>query len=130
MNPCDQDIFKHGRPICLIDGRSWKVEKTVKEIAERTGLRVDWHMSGGVAQVLFLGGDKEQEVLAKEFAAVKSASTNGWDWDDPDRPITVLKVFHAEAKGLYRAGVTPTPEGAIGAFHNPDTGDSTFMVQP
>ncbi len=53
--PCPRDIFEHGEPVIILDARSNACERFVRAVAEMANARVDWHYSGGRAQVLFLG---------------------------------------------------------------------------
>ena len=53
--PCDPDVFKNGKVVCVLLGASNAVERWVKSVAEATGERVDWHYSCGRARVLHLG---------------------------------------------------------------------------
>src|SRR5271157_6024493 len=64
--PCDRRIYKDGTPIVLIEGSSNAVEKWVRAVAKKAKAKVDWHYSGGVAQVLYLGnGDHRAHAYAE-----------------------------------------------------------------
>jgi hypothetical protein len=53
---CDEKIFQHGECVFMTHSiRSNAMEHFVKQIAERSGQRVDWHFAGGRAVVLALG---------------------------------------------------------------------------
>ncbi len=58
---CDTEIFQNGEGVCLVDGGRWQVENWVKEIAKKANARVDWHYSGGVANILHLGDDASRQ---------------------------------------------------------------------
>lgn len=60
-DPCNPDIFKKGTGICIIDGRSNAVERWVQSVAKRANAQVDWHYSGGRANVLHLGDDASRQ---------------------------------------------------------------------
>ncbi len=53
--PCARDIFESGEPVIILDARPNACERFVREVAEMANARLDWHYSGGRAQVLFLG---------------------------------------------------------------------------
>lgn len=112
---CDHEIFEQGKPIALIDGSSNAVERWVKAVAVKADARLDWHYSGGVAQVLHLG---DAESWARTEAAIDllESSLNG----------TIMRRLPAGAPGLYRRGVTPVPDGAIAGFY--DGGDSSTYI--
>ncbi|MDO8577254.1 MAG: hypothetical protein Q7R55_00025 [Candidatus Wildermuthbacteria bacterium] len=58
---CNPDIFKRGKGVCVVDGRPNDVERWVKAIAKKADAKVDWHYSGGRANVLHLGKDKSRQ---------------------------------------------------------------------
>jgi hypothetical protein len=61
---CDPDIFKKGEGVCVLDGSSNAVERWVKAVAAKANAKVDWHYSGGRANVLHLGdAESRQRVL-------------------------------------------------------------------
>jgi hypothetical protein len=64
---CDPEIFAKGKPVIILDGRRKETELLVSTTAAMTKLRVDWHYSGGRAQVLYLGGQTEHRVLTSFF---------------------------------------------------------------
>jgi hypothetical protein len=68
--PCDRKIFREGQPIALLDGSSNAVENWVQAVAKRAEARVDWHYSGGVAQVLFLGDADERARVEQAILAL------------------------------------------------------------
>jgi hypothetical protein len=96
---CDEDVFAKGVSLCALDARSGPAEAWVQEVARVSGQRVDWHYSGGVAHVLVLGDH------AKAMAAVDGMS--------PRDGVRMMCRYADDQAGLYRAGVTDAPEGAI-----------------
>lgn len=63
--PCDDEIFKNGETVVILDGSSNAVERWVQSVAKQANARVDWHYFGGRANVLHLGdADSRQRVLA------------------------------------------------------------------
>ena len=59
--PCNPKIFKHGTGVCVVDGSSNAVERWVKAVAKKANAQVDWHYSGGRANVLHLGDDESRQ---------------------------------------------------------------------
>ena len=103
--PCDPDIFKKGRGVCVLDGSSNAVERWVKSVATKADAKVDWHYSGGRANVLHLGdAESRQRVL------------NAIDELEGELDGTILSV---DGPTLYRDG-DPVPEGTIAV--DPDLG--------
>jgi hypothetical protein len=90
--PCADAIFRDGTPILAADtgpvGGNHIFEAWVRVVAKTSGQPVDWHYSGGRAQVLALG----------DLDAVRSAARN---INVPDG-ITILRWF-GEGEGLYRS---------------------------
>lgn len=99
MEKCDAEVFKHGQSLVALNARSMPAEEWVQEVAKRSGQRVDWHYSGGVAHVLVLGDH------AKALEAAQAMP--------PCDGVRVLRWFGPQDGGLYRSGVTNAPEGAI-----------------
>ena len=116
--PCDRDIFLNGVPVALLDGPSNAVENWVKKIVETAKARIDWHYSGGIAQVLFLG---DRESRARVHAAI--------DQQGSTKKVRVMKKCVPGEQGLNRANVTNVPEGAILASMDPATGEAEFVVK-
>ncbi len=117
MTPCDQDVFKNGQSLLAIDGWAKDIEPWVQRVAAHSGQAVDWHYSGGVAHVLVLGDFAKAmasvDALASELVWVDSAEPR---FQGSERRNPRMRRFEAGAEGLYRAGVTDAPKGAIGAF--------------
>lgn len=88
--PCDQEVFKNGLGICILDAARWQAEEWVQKVARKSGQRVDWHYSGGRANVLYLGD------YDRVLAAVEELR--------PALDGTILMVLPKGAHGLYRRG--------------------------
>lgn len=99
--PCDPRIFKDGQPILAIDGWAKQIEEWVIKIRKESGQLVDWHYSGGIAQILYIGD------RAKVLAAVNKLA--------PELEGSIMRVLDDMA-GLFRNGVDTPPKGAIGAL--------------
>ena len=113
--PCDQDVFKNGHGICCVDARMHQMEAWVKKVAERSGQRVDWHYSGDIANVLYIGSYSE---VMKAIMAL-----------EPELDGQNMRLYTEGAHGLYRAG-DPVPEGTLAidnstGFSTPITGNFT-----
>lgn len=116
--PCDPRVFKEGRSIAVCDCASEPMERWVKMVRKRSKQKVDWHYSGGRANVLFLGD--RQKVLAAILGlqSVLEGELRG----------TLIRVVGEEEVGPYRKGVTPAPDGAIAAWSDSD-GEHFFIEQ-
>ncbi len=90
--PCNSKIFKKGQPLLLIDGASNAVENWVKAVAKRSRVQVDWHYSGGRAQVLFIGDDHDRARVDEAVMALEGTLKG-----------TILQRFQPGDKGVYRA---------------------------
>lgn len=54
--PCDDEVYKRGTSVFVTDSiSSNRMERWVQQVAKLSGQRVDWHFSGGRANVLALG---------------------------------------------------------------------------
>jgi len=89
--PCDRKIFTRGKPIVLIEGRSNAIENWVKAVAKEAKAKVDWHFSGGRAQVLYLGD-----------AAVRARINKVIDALEPTLKGTILARLEPGDPGLWR----------------------------
>jgi hypothetical protein len=87
---CDREIFKDGLGICALDAGRWQAEEWVRKVAQKSGQRVDWHYSGGRANVLYIGD------YDRVLAAVKELRGE-LDGD-------ILRIFGRGEHGLYRMG--------------------------
>ncbi len=116
--PCDADIFRDGIPLLAADTgdsplnydsrghcrdgetvpgpRASGFETWVVALREASGQRIDWHYSGGRAQVLYIGDRR---------AIIDAIESNPC-------PAKIL-CWLGEGEELYRAGVTPMPEDVL-----------------
>lgn len=115
--PCDQEIFEKGEPVAALDAASNAAERWVKSVAARAEARLDWHYSGGRAQVLHLGDASSRARVMMAIDELEN-SLEG----------TILTIYRPGDSGLYRAGVTPAPEGALASFPD-DRGNAVFMIE-
>ena len=126
---CDPEIFKKGRSICTIDACSHRAEVWVQSVAEKSGQKVDWHYTGGIGNVLYLGDYNriltavEKLLPQLEDYMPKEKGQRCRCGEAKEHSLgRVLSVFRAEAHGPYRAG-DELPEGAIGAVTTGPTGE-------
>jgi hypothetical protein len=103
--PCNPDIFKNGSGVCVVDGASNAVERWVQAVAKKADAQVDWHYSGGRANVLHLGDEASRQRVLNAINELKG-----------DLKGTILSV---DGPTLYRAG-DEVPEGTIAV--DPDLG--------
>lgn len=116
--PCDQEIFEKGEPVLFIRGSSNAVERWVKKVAAKANARIDWHYSGGIAQVLHLG-DKESHSRVIKVAHELESELSG----------TIFRYCdETSEEGLYRKDVTQTPKGTIASFYN-GGGNSSYIIE-
>ena len=111
---CDSKVFKSGTTILTADTHECGAtgfEEWVVAVRKASGQPVDWHYSGGIANMLFLG-DKEKVV-----AAIQSI---------PCSANIRQEYFDRLPPPIYREGVSPVPRGTIAV----DTLTNTFMVDP
>jgi hypothetical protein len=115
--PCEPSIFTQGEPIAALDARKADAEQWVRLIARRTNAKIDWHYSGGLAQVLHLGDADSRERVVTAMRELKDRLKG-----------KLLQIYGPGQTGLNRAGVTQVPEGAIGSWMNPNSGEAVYAV--
>jgi hypothetical protein len=116
MEKCDPEVFARGQSLLAVDTSNCTAEAFdgwVQSIAYVSRQRVDWHFSGGVAHVLVLGDHAKAKAVCGA---------------PPSCPGRIMRYYEADDPGLYRRGVTPSPDGAIAGFMNPLTGEQEFIV--
>lgn len=97
--PCDREVFEKGHSVAMLDAWSADAEEWVQAVARESGQRVDWHYSGGVANVLFIGDP------ARVLAAVRSLA--------PTLRGRIMRTFDVAGEhGPHRAG-DDLPPGVI-----------------
>jgi hypothetical protein len=64
---CKPTIFSKGIPVIILDGKSEPMEVLIQAAAKMLNMELDWHYSGGRAQVLLLGGQNEHGIATKWF---------------------------------------------------------------
>ena len=109
---CNEEIFQKGKTVAALDARSVDAEAWVQEVAKKADAKLDWHYSGGVANVLHLGDAESRERVLSTIEELRS-SLKG----------TILRTYKDNEKGLYRAEVSELPKDAIAVHYNPLTGE-------
>lgn len=103
--PCNPDIFKNGKGICVLTGRSNAVERWVQAVAKKAEAQVDWHYSGGRGNVLHLGDDESRQRVLNAIEELKG------EFDG--------HILSVDGPALYREG-DEVPDGTIAV--DPDVG--------
>lgn len=95
---CNPDIFNNGTPVLIVDtgttGGAKLFDPWVHSLAKTTGAPVDWHYSGGRAQVLTTG----DHVVVLEAAKASPLPT-----DPKGRQMVVLRWCET-GNGIFRGG--------------------------
>jgi len=98
--PCNPDIFKKGRGVCVVDGSSNAVERWVQSVARKANAQVDWHYSGGRANVLHLGDDASRQRVLNAINELEGELKG--------------RILSVDGPALYRNGVEdPDATGAV-----------------
>ena len=92
----------------------------MQSVAKESGQQVDWHYSGGIANVLYIGDHAKVLAAVKklrpmlERSTIRSATDScRCDVHKPGHdPGRVIQVYGPQAHGPYRAG-DELPEGTI-----------------
>lgn len=103
--PCDPAIFENGEGVCVLDARANAAETWVKAVGKKANAKVDWHYSGGLANVLHLG-DKESRQRVFNAIHEMEGELKG-------------RILSIGGPALYRDG-DAVPEGTIAV--DPDLG--------
>lgn len=114
--PCDPEVFKSGQGICSFHARTFITEPWVVRVREESGQRVDWHMSGGMCNVLYIGDyEKVRAAVEKLYPdLVKTCEEHGYK---PEH----FTLYGPAAHGLYRKGDLDLREGDVLAVNTTPT---------
>lgn len=97
---CNPDIFTKGRGVCVVDGRLSAVESWVQAVAAKANAQVDWHYSGGRANVLHLGDDESRQRVLNAIRELEGELEG--------------RILSVDGPALYRNGVEdPGATGAV-----------------
>ena len=113
--PCNPEIYRDGEPVVLLNAAANATERWVRAVAKKANARVDWHYSGGVAQVLHLGDDESRGRVETAIVELED-SLDG----------RILRRLTADVVGLYRSEVSDASAGAIAGYY--DGGDSSRFI--
>ncbi len=94
--PCNPDIFKNGTGVCVVDGSSNAIESWVQSVAKKADAQIDWHYSGGRANVLHLGDDDSRQRVLTAIAEMESELDG--------------RILSVDGPILYRQGVENTED--------------------
>ncbi len=100
--PCNPDIFKNGEGVCILAGSSNAVERWVQSVAKKADAQVDWHYSGGRANVLHLGDAESRQRVLNAIEELKGNFEG--------------QILSVDGPALYRAGDL-VPDGTIAVDH-------------
>lgn len=107
--PCDREIFKTGKGICSFHARTFITEPWVVLVRQESGQLVDWHMSGGMCNVLYVGDyDKVRAAVEKLHPKLVAACRKNGYASGPEH----FQIYEPDSRGLYRDG-DPISDGAI-----------------
>ncbi len=95
LNLCDRGVFLKGKAVALVKAEPNKVEDWVKLVAEKSRSSfpdcLDWHYTGPIAQVLFLGSEESRARVEKAIDELEPLMGN-----------SILKRFAVNEPGIYR----------------------------
>jgi hypothetical protein len=114
---CDSEVFSKGHSVAMLNACMHRAEMWVRAVAWESGQRVDWHYTGGVVNVLYLGDHAKVlaavEKLLPDLERVipRSLCECGSCLGNTHRAGRVLRLYHAaNAHGPYREGDELPPE--------------------
>ena len=109
---CDPEVFKHGQGICALHARSRIIEPWVVKVRAESGQKVDWHMSGGYANILYLGDYAKVRAAIERLKPELEAACLA-DTEEHPCKLEAFRIFPEGSHGLYRAG-DELPDDVIG----------------
>lgn len=74
----------------------------MQDLAKKTGVQIDWHYSGGIAQVLFLSTEEDRARIIEQAK--------------PSKDVRIMRIIDSGG-GIYRAGVDTLPDDVIWVFY-------------
>lgn len=109
-DPADPNVFRNGTPIMVLAGpRPWMIETWLRDCD--TANKLDWHFSGGRAQVLSLKPEKHLQHLRATVATLAEACVRS---PEAGSYPLVYTILGDEGFGpRYRAGVDAVPPGTL-----------------
>lgn len=116
MEPCDANIFKNGHSIATLDACRHRVETFVQAVAKESEQPVDWHYSGGIANVLYLGDFAKVKAAFDKLAPMLSEPMKRKEGEcgrcsgNTHCEGRVFRTYEAVSHGPYRAGDELSPD--------------------
>lgn len=98
--PCDPEIFKKGEGICIFHAAAKIVEPWVKKVAAESGQRVDWHYSGGMVNMLFIG----DYLKVREAIVRLQPELDATCYAHDGHGAVQFRILPPGSHGLYRRG--------------------------
>lgn len=99
-SPCNPEIFQKGSGVCVLTGSSNALERWVRAVAEKADAQMDWHFSGGRANVLHLGDDESRKRAMEAIEELKGELEG--------------EILQVGGPALFRNGVEdPDAQGAF-----------------
>jgi hypothetical protein len=78
LGRCDPDLYSTGACVAVITGGSaMLIERFVREVADYSGVRVDWHYCGGYARVV---APKDDAAKVREAIMVLRLGIEAMQW--------------------------------------------------
>ena len=114
--PTNPLIFHHGETVAALDARKIQAEHWVRLVARQAKAQVDWHYSGGVANVLHLGDAASRARVVAAMQRLEGRLKGH-----------LMHIYEEGEPGLYRAGVTPVLSGVSASFIDLDTAQAAFI---
>ena len=98
--PCNLNILKKGKSVCVVRGSPNAVERWVQSVAKKANAQVDWHSVGGQAVVLHLGDDASRQRVLEAINQLKDELQG--------------QILRINGVDFYRNGVEdPNATGAV-----------------
>lgn len=122
---CSNDVFKNGQSVAVLDACRHRAERFAQAVAKESGQSVDWHYSGGRANVLYIGDHAKVAAAVKKLTALLvddlpwMVGECGSCYGPNGSPVTkhrigsVLAIYAPNVHGPYRAG-DPLPDDVVG----------------
>lgn len=109
LQQCDEEIMQKGHTVFYIP--SWRkkdIENWVQEVAKRSGQKVDWHYSGGNANIIGLGDlDKIRntikEMLPELNKSINEYKKNKWGGLLNETHFTEQHVDYWKDREVFRS---------------------------
>jgi len=138
IKPCDEDVFKNGQSVCLVDIPKETAENICQSLSAATGVKIDWHYIGGrvhikalavlaqeagkvepVAWVLMKDGkpDYEQEIVISNLPGDEFDGEGTWNkvYTSPPAPVSVVEITRSDFSDQLEKDIDETGNYLPGA---------------